>query len=76
MAQLRWAQASLVLLHILVYVVLTLCVGTWGQRQVRKAWEQEAGEVGALGGLGTLQGRVRGGDIFSGRQRPARKGGI
>lgn len=37
-AQLRWAQADLVLLHILVYVVLTLCGGEGtgtGQKDLR-----------------------------------------
>ena len=39
MAQLMWAQASLVLLHVLVYVVLTLCGGTRGEGPVRRAGE-------------------------------------
>lgn len=59
MAQLRRAQAGLVLLHILVYVVLTLCGGTGQQGQVRKARERDPGEAEAPRGLGLLQGWTR-----------------
>lgn len=59
MAQLMWAQASLVLLHVLVYVVLTLCGGTrrggtspegLGTRAWRSRCPQGSGDVMGPGG--------------------------
>lgn len=68
MAQFRWAQTSLVLLHILVYVVLTLCGGPQGQGQVRRAWEIRSWRSRCPGGLGN-----KGWGIFSSRQRKGQR---